>query len=87
SVCKFASKLSALTKHQNRFGITFGMGREHLTLKEIEEILNQIDCISDDSSEGNSEDVVLPDEIEVFVENEEGIIPSYRGIIPNIIMK
>ncbi|GFV70709.1 BRCA1-associated protein [Trichonephila clavipes] len=33
--------------------------------------MNQNDCISDDSSEQNSEDVVLPDEIDVFVVNED----------------
>ncbi|GFW52496.1 hypothetical protein TNCV_404241 [Trichonephila clavipes] len=33
--------------------------------------MNQSDCISDDSSEGNSEDVVLPDEVDIFVGNED----------------
>ncbi|GFU61760.1 retrovirus-related Pol polyprotein from transposon 17.6 [Trichonephila clavipes] len=41
-------------------------------LKEkIDEIMNQSDCISDDSSERNSEDLVLNDEVDALVENED----------------
>ncbi|GFQ83916.1 hypothetical protein TNCT_289921 [Trichonephila clavata] len=52
--------------------------REGKLNKGIEKIKNQSDCISDDSSEENSEDVVLPHEVDVFVENEdeEGINDS-----------
>ncbi|GFW94980.1 hypothetical protein TNCV_1464781 [Trichonephila clavipes] len=46
-------------------------GEQYLTWKEIEEIGYQSNCIYDSTSEGNSENVVLPDEVDAFVEKED----------------
>ncbi|GFW22211.1 hypothetical protein TNCV_1429651 [Trichonephila clavipes] len=43
---------------------------QHLT-RIKRETMNQSDYISDDSSEGNFEDVVLPDEVDIFVKDDE----------------
>ncbi|GFX45466.1 transposable element Tcb2 transposase [Trichonephila clavipes] len=50
---------------------TPGNSQLYISNKEIEEIMNQRDFVSKNISEGNSEDVALPDEVDIFVENEE----------------